>query len=60
MAKHKKPLLFVDSVPKGCLVKEQQVFITPHTHPENITEAHMVRTFDSGTASDLNKWIEED
>jgi hypothetical protein len=60
MAKHKKPLLFVDSVPKGCIVNEQQIFKTPYVLPEDILEAHMVRTFDSGTASDLNKWIDED
>ncbi|MCL1951045.1 MAG: hypothetical protein FWF59_15100 [Turicibacter sp.] len=59
MSKPKAPMLFIDSIPKGCVVKEQQIDWVQHRQPEEIRDNNCVRVIDRRTASDLNKWPEE-
>lgn len=56
----KKPLLFIDTIQQGCLVTEQEVFMTPYVCPEDISEADFTRTYAKGSASDLNQWLDEE
>jgi len=60
MSKSKKslPLLFIDTVGKGCLVEEQHIFKTPETISSDILRTDYVHHYDKKTASDFNKWTE--
>lgn len=60
MSKPKAPMLFIDSIPKGCLVKEQQISWVADKQPEEIRDHDCVRVVDHRTASDLNKWFDEE
>ena len=59
MSKPKAPLLFIDSHPKGCHVKEQQISWVADKQPQEIRDQNSVRVVEHRTASDLNKWPEE-
>jgi len=59
MNKPKAPMLFIDSNPKGCVVKEQQIDWVLHQQPAEIRDTNYVRVVDHRTASDLNKWEDD-
>ena len=57
-SKQNAPLLFIDTVGKGCFVKGQHIFKTPETTPKDILKTDYAHHYDKKTASDLNKWTE--
>lgn len=60
MNKPKAPMLFIDSIPKGCMVSEQQISWVGDQQPGEIRDNNYVRIVDHRTASDLNKWFDDD
>jgi len=55
----KAPLLFIDSVHKGCFVEEQQFFKTPKSTPTDVKRTDYVHHYEQKTASDFHDWPEE-
>lgn len=60
MSNPKAPMLFIDSTPKGCFVQEQKISWVADVQPEEIRGSDYVRVVDHRTASDLNKWPDEE
>ena len=55
----KAPLLFIDSVHKGCIVEEQHVFKTPKSTPNDVKRTDYVHHYDKKTVTDFHGWPEE-